>query len=370
VIYLVPPTKKTTDALDGRVLYYRKDWAKSVGITVGETVTDDQIAELAKAFMEKDPGGNGAGKTVGFTAVPANVNHTFVQVYNTFFDQFHKVDGKYVWGGFEPSTLEGIKNLKKYYDMGFIDKDYFTFKSKEHYDKFDSGLAGMFVDGAGAQNVNERFVAFARSNPNIKASDAIGLATVVGPDNKFHGQSYMNYWAGLIFNPKIEDKKLDRILNILDYICTEQGQRLIFAGIEGRDYTMNGDQITITREKDKDGNFKYIGDLYPSYNFFFTKAVLPDDWSSRDPSLPAEARDTAVNMFLVKEQNMDLTPLDYDALLFAGEKKLKFSVNLSDVITNMILSDKDIDSQWNEFVAQNQDAVNGVVEEMNAALVK
>lgn len=370
VIYLTPPTETTDLVLDSRVIYYRKDWAEKVGITVGDTITVDQLAELAQAFIEKDPGGNGAGKTVGISATSGNMNGIFVQGYNSFYNAFHKgEDGKYVWGGFEDSTLQGVKTLKKFYDQGVLDKDYFTFKGKEHYDKFDSGLAGIFYDGASAANVNERFVAFSRSNPDIDSSNAIGLATLVGPDNKFHGQqNILNYWAGLLFNPDIEDEKLDRILSILDYVCTPEGQRLIFAGIEGRDYTMNGDELVITREKDENGAFVYIGDLYPSYNFFFTKAVLPDDWSSHDPSLPAEVRDAAVNMFRVKEKNMDLIEPDYDVTLFAGEKKLKFSVAVDNEITNMIVSGQDIDAQWAEFVSNNQQAVTEVVDEINAAL--
>lgn len=369
VIYLNPPTETTDKILDPKVVYYRKDWAEKVGITVGDKITMDELAQLCKAYIDKDPGGNGAGKTVGFTSVPSNVNGAFVQTYNSFYNTFHKVDGKYVWGGTEASTLEGIKNLKKYYDMGIIDKDYYTFKAKEHYDKFDSGLAGCFIDGASAANVNERFVAFARNNTSIDPSKAIGLATLVGPDGKFHGtQNIMNYWAGLLFNPKIEDEKFDRILNILDYICTDEGQRLIFCGIEGRDYKMEGDKIVITREKDANGAYKYIGDLYPSYNFFFTKAVLPDDWSSHDPSLPDAARNAAVNMFRVKERNMDIIDPDYDFLFFGGEKKLKFSLNIDNIITDTVVSGKDIDAQWSTFLKENQTAIDEVINEVNTGI--
>ncbi|MEG2251731.1 MAG: hypothetical protein RSC98_01700, partial [Clostridia bacterium] len=82
-------------------------------------------------------------------------------------------------------------------------------------------------------------------------------------------------------------------------------------GIEGRDFTIDGDILAITRAKDENGNFVNIADLYPSYNFFFTKAVLPDDWSARDLSLPAVVREMAVNMYLVKEQKAQLVEPDY-----------------------------------------------------------
>ena len=372
VIYLKPPTETTDLIIDPKVLYYRKDWAKAVGIEVGDTITVDQIVALAKAFVEKDPGGNGTGKTIGFTAPPAYVDNAFVQSSNAFYDQFYKdANGKYVWGGFDDATLAGVKKLKECFDTGVIDPDYYAFKGKEHYEKFDSGIAGMFVDGASAANVDERFNSFSRSNPSIDPAQAIGLATVVGDDGVYRGeQNVTNFWAGLLFNPDIDDEKLDRILSILDYVCTEEGQRLIHCGIEGVDYTMNGDQIEITRAKDENGNFINIADEYPSYNFFFTKAVLPDDWSARDPSLPEAVRTMAVNMFHVKEKAAQLVAPDYAQILFDGDKKLKFPLKIDDLITGMIFSGNDIDAEWTNFKTTNQQTVQDVVDELNAGITQ
>lgn len=371
VIYLVPPTETTDLILSPSVIYYRKDWAEKVGIPVGDTVTIEQLVELGKAFVEQDPEGNGEGKTIGFTATPGNVN-AIVQAYNSSYNTFHKTDnGEYIWGGFEDSTLEGVKRLREVFNTGVIDGDYFTFKAKEHYEKFDTGIAGMFIDGASAANVNERLVSFAANNPDKDPSECIGLATLVGPDGRFHGQqNILNYWAALLFPPTLDDAIFDRILSILDYVATPEGQRLIHAGIEGVDYTIDQGELVITREKDENGAFVYMGDKYPSYNFFFTKAVLPDDWSSRDPSLPAAARESAVNMFRVKEKITDLTEPDYDYLFFTGEKLLRFGLSIDGIITDMIVSKEPIDELWAQHLADNKAVVDGVVEELNSNLKK
>lgn len=368
VIYLNPPTKTTDLIIDPKVVYYRKDWAKEVGIEVGDTITLDELTKLAKAFVEQDPGNNGKGKTIGISATPANMDSLFVRSYNTYYDKFHKTsDGSYVWGGTEESTLEGVKALKEYYDLGVIDPDYYAYKGKEHYEKFDNGMAGMFFDGASAANVNERLNAFGRANPDLNATEVIGLVTVVGPNGKYHGTpDILNYWAGLLFNPDISDEKMDRILSILDYSCTEEGQRLINCGIEGKDFVIKDGELEITREKDANGNFITIADLYPSYNFFFTKGVLPDDWSARDPSLPAAAREQAVNMFQVKELNMDLVEPDYDITLFDGEKKLKFPLRIDDILTNIVLSKNSVDNDWNAFLTENKTVIDEVVDEINS----
>ncbi len=372
VIYNTPVTETTDLVLDAKVLYYRKDWAQQAGIQLGDTVTAEQIAELGNAFVQQDSGGNGAGRTIGLSSQPYQLYSAFVQTHNSFYNQFHKVDsGQYVWGSAEDSTFEGIKSFAQYFKQGFIDKDYYTFKSKEHYDKFDTGISGMFIDGASAANVNERYQAFAKANPGANPEEAIGLATIVGPDGKFHGQqNILNYWAGEVFNPKIDDETFDRILSILDYIATDEGQRLIFAGVEGKDYKMEGDKLVITREKDEQGNFKYMGDLYPSYYFFYTKIVLPDDWSARDPSLADGVRDTAVKMFRVKEKITDLIPPDYDVMFLSAPNKDKFNISIDDAITQIILEKKDIDTQWADWKKSVQPKVDAVLKEINGALAK
>ncbi len=372
VIYNTPVTETTDLVLDAKVLYYRKDWAQQAGIQLGDTVTAEQIAELGNAFVQQDSGGNGAGRTIGLSSQPYPLYSAFVQTHNSFYNQFHKVDsGQYVWGSAEDSTFEGIKSFAQYFKQGFIDKDYYTFKSKEHYDKFDTGISGMFIDGASAANVNERYQAFAKANPGANPEEAIGLATIVGPDGKFHGQqNILNYWAGEVFNPKIDDETFDRILSILDYIATDEGQRLIFAGVEGKDYKMEGDKLVITREKDEQGNFKYMGDLYPSYYFFYTKIVLPDDWSARDPSLADGVRDTAVKMFRVKEKITDLIPPDYDVMFLSAPNKDKFNISIDDAITQIILEKKDIDTQWADWKKSVQPKVDAVLKEINGALAK
>jgi len=372
VIYNTPVTETTDLVLDAKVLYYRKDWAQQAGIQIGDTVTAEQIAELGNAFVQQDSGGNGAGRTIGLSSQPYQLYSAFVQTHNSFYNQFHKDgSGQYVWGSAEDSTFEGIKSFAQYFKQGFIDKDYYTFKSKEHYDKFDTGISGMFIDGASAANVNERYQAFAKANPGANPEEAIGLATIVGPDGKFHGQqNILNYWAGEVFNPKIDDETFDRILSILDYIATDEGQRLIFAGVEGKDYKMEGDKLVITREKDEQGNFKYMGDLYPSYYFFYTKIVLPDDWSARDPSLADGVRDTAVKMFRVKEKITDLIPPDYDVMFLSAPNKDKFNISIDDAITQIILEKKDIDTQWADWKKSVQPKVDAVLKEINGALAK
>ena len=46
-------------------LIYRKDWADNLGLSAPKTV--DEFYEMARAFSEDDPDGNGKNDTIGLT---------------------------------------------------------------------------------------------------------------------------------------------------------------------------------------------------------------------------------------------------------------------------------------------------------------
>ena len=50
--------------VDGpNLLWLRKDWMDALGLEEPETMED--AIEIVRAFVEQDPGGNGAGNTIG-----------------------------------------------------------------------------------------------------------------------------------------------------------------------------------------------------------------------------------------------------------------------------------------------------------------
>ena len=75
-----------------------------------------------------------------------------------------------------------------------------------------------------------------KTNLDLEAEDCMSLACVVDNDGNYHGVEQTNYWGTLMFSPNIDDAKLERVLDILDYSCTEQGQNEIRMGIENVDW--------------------------------------------------------------------------------------------------------------------------------------
>ena len=61
-------------------------------------VTIEELTDLTRTFIEKDPGENGPGKTIGISSIAGGLYDVFIRAYNTYYASFHKADGKYVWG--------------------------------------------------------------------------------------------------------------------------------------------------------------------------------------------------------------------------------------------------------------------------------
>ena len=132
-------------------MWVRNDWVKAVG---AELPTDlDGIANLAKTFMEKDPNGNGAGKTIGIA-----VNNKVCGIYNNLgnidpifgaFKSFprqwvRQSDGTIAYGSVSAETKTALTYVAGLYDQGIIDPEFAVRTSDEFNSLLLSGQCGIF----------------------------------------------------------------------------------------------------------------------------------------------------------------------------------------------------------------------------------
>lgn len=357
-------------------LYYRKDWADKLGIKLGPIATQEEILNMAREFKVKDPGGNGEGKTIGLGIGKLMLPIFFVAPFNpnaaTFNadQQFVKVDGKYVWAPAQESTLEGLKLYKKAYDEGLIDKDFFAKQDWAELDDFYVGKNGMiYICGTGAC-AQTYYDSFANANPGKDPVECIDLVAVGDGDKKFHSVQPGNFWTGSVFNPHLDDEKFDRILAMMDWSCTDEGQALIRMGFEGKDYTKDGDKITITRPKNDKGNFKGMRELYPSYDFWYMFVILGDDFSLRDPAINPKLLGRIKTLFKEKEANGVLIPRDYDMMFFSAPNYNKTKFKLQDEYAKIVVKGGDIEANWRAWVKEKEPQINEVLKEINEKLAK
>lgn len=132
------------------MLWVRKDWLDKLGLQPPKTV--DDIAAIAKAFVERDPDGNGQADTIGLTgASPVNVPgkagfHNWKGLflaYNAYPSNWIKdSSGKIVYGSILPETKQALGKLRDMYAAGLIDKEFAL--RKDLNQPVIGGQAGLF----------------------------------------------------------------------------------------------------------------------------------------------------------------------------------------------------------------------------------
>ena len=116
-----------------QMLWIRMDWLDKLGLDVPETL--DEVLEIARAFVQDDPDGNGVDDTVGFTIEPKvamryNSLHGLDPVFAAFgaFPRLWIRDeaGDIVYGTITQETKEALRFVRQMYQDGLIDKEFVT----------------------------------------------------------------------------------------------------------------------------------------------------------------------------------------------------------------------------------------------------
>ncbi|MCZ4151259.1 ABC transporter substrate-binding protein, partial [Escherichia coli] len=113
---------------------------------------------------------------------------------------------------------------------------------------------------------------------------------------KYRNLEQANFWSALVFNPDISDEKFERIMDLLDYSTSKEGQMLINMGFEGTDwkYDENNELVSLLPEGTT------LEDKYPAR--FEGLYLLGDDFSVINPAIKKDYRDRAVKLFQEKAE--------------------------------------------------------------------
>ncbi len=136
-----------SDALNSvPVLWIRADWLENLNREA--PATTEEFLELAKAFAEEDPDGNGQKDTYGialskeldlrFTAF-ANLFGTYPKVYRS------NGDGTYSYGSVDPAVKDVLTALADLYAAGAIDPEFATKDLTKMAETVSQGKVGMYI---------------------------------------------------------------------------------------------------------------------------------------------------------------------------------------------------------------------------------
>lgn len=343
-------------------VYYRKDWAEKLGFNIGTTITLADYEAYLKACIDNDMAGN--GNTIGFTDDPANLANLFMLFSGVDHDAFRKVDGKYVWNFADPGVLKAIQLAKEAYDMGVIDPDFYLNESADATNKFTSGVAAsMFINCAISSYMGYK-TTFNEST-GLNGDECIAITTIADETGAPLAIETNNWWAVTMFNPDIDPEVQNRLLAMMDWICSEEGQLNVLVGIENKDWAKDAEgNIAVLPEED--GTFKATVDKYNSYNVFRTQGILADDYSFINPSNDKLVVEQVKEMYATRKQ-ADIIRMDMDYEFFSSDNKAAYSLDLSDEIAKLIMSKGDIATEWQAYIDSNAAIWQPVIDDLNAA---
>ncbi|WP_163538632.1 extracellular solute-binding protein [Gracilibacillus sp. YIM 98692] len=138
------------------LLWIRQDWLDNLGLDVPKTV--EEIEEVARAFVEQDPDGNGEDDTIGLAGpdTSSKLYANFLESTNNLygFDGIFSAyqsypgywiendEGEPVYGSILPETKEALAKLREMYADGLIDREMGV--REDSGESVVSGKTGMF----------------------------------------------------------------------------------------------------------------------------------------------------------------------------------------------------------------------------------
>lgn len=216
-------------------LIYRKDWADKLGLSAPTNI--DEFYEMARAFSEDDPDGNGKKDTFGITDRNDLIYGAFktVSSWHGTPNNWGAKDGKVLPEFMFPEYIDTMKFFKELRDKGYINQDFPVTSKDDQQSFFKSGDAGMYVGSMGD--------VFAMNNDAVTLNPDVEFDVqnqIKGKDGKYRIWSLPGYGSVLLFSKSAvkTEEELKHILSFFDQLASKEVANLLFWGIEGEHFTV------------------------------------------------------------------------------------------------------------------------------------
>jgi len=344
-------------------IYYRKDWVEKLGLKpFGYAVTLSQLEEYIRGCINENL--SGGGITYGLTGAAQNIVDNFMNFAGVDYDGIVEVNGKAELGAKLDGVVEAIALAREWYKKGLINPDFYILDSAQNRELMTGGLAAAFRDSGpvnGYFNLENDFV---KANPDKELTD-IGIAAMADDNGVTYINETTNFWSMTLFNPEIEEDKQLRLMEIMDWLCTKEGQYYCQLGLYDVEWVYdNSGKIKVIRQPNEKGELPSQYDVHPSYRIWRCLGVLTDSFSFENPAFPEHCRKDVLAVYDEKEKGV-IIPFNYDYYLYASDLKSQFSMDFRGEVIRLMTTDGDIEKEWNDFIEKNRNMWEPLLNELN-----
>ena len=279
---------------------YRRDWAKQIDEKMastpgyepiykeGDVYTWEEFNRLVNAFKVnlEDLSGSKQASTL------VDESWGFPSITNFYKDVPHcyakDESGKAINAFTSEKYLAGLNKARELVDGKFYDEDQYNFDANKAKEKYKGDQAAIFYDNFSLANyitLRDEM----RPSHQSNLDDVTAFLKIKNEQGNYCLEGTENWFSMSLFNYDISDNKMNKILDIIDYLLGEEGTRLAIYGKEGYDYNIVGNEIVLTEkgwEKDQYGDYiaKTNGAKFLRY-----MATLGNDTKSYDPLTKMDA---------------------------------------------------------------------------------
>ena len=347
--------------------------SSELGLELKDTYTPDELEEIAKTFLEKDPG-NVGDNLVGMSIRPYDMvklypTTTFSEACNIGDGYYKDENGQFQWAPADTRTLDALKKYQDLYQEGILDSEFYSYTRYQGAQKFYvQGTSGLTLEDGHAIMIT--YIRNGLAEQGLDPDKVLHLAQLVGDDGMYHYREDSNYWGQVMFSPTISQEKFERAMDILDYTCTEEGQNFMNMGFEGIDWKLdeNGNYVSLLDPSIQGSATSVLGGKYPSKESSFGGLILPDDFSLVSPNYSHEIQDTVRGFYKLREELSDTTtllPREYEYEFLSSREKSQATMDLGDEYAKLILKDGELEDNWNTWVEEKMAVVQPVLDQLN-----
>src|SRR5690625_835725 len=227
---------------------YRKDWADNLGLEAPKKL--DEFYEMARAFTEDDPDGNGKDDTIGLTDRSDLIYGAFKTVasWHGTPNYWGEKDGELLPEFMFDEYMDSMNFMKDLRSNSYMNQDFPVTSKEDQQDMFKNGTAGMYV---GAMvDVLSMYHDAMELNPDLEY-DVHNY--IEGPDGEYNIWAIPGYGSVVMF-PKsaIEtEEELREILTFYNKMMTPELSNLAKWGFEGEHYTLKDGYVIMDDDQAK-----------------------------------------------------------------------------------------------------------------------
>lgn len=223
----------------------RKDWLDKLELDIPKT--SEELYQVAKAFREQDPDGNGQKDTFGMNIGGPSAESLINSMFNNASRSVK--EGELINPNIGEQAKAAAEFQKKLFDEGIIDKDFLTDKNGEKAKQdWVSGKLGVYLSSSGVDSF-PLMDAYKTLLKNAPEAEIIPIPVPEGPFGRFNpGFKSPIQMTGAI-NASAKDP--ESIIKFIDFLSDESTIMTLKNGIEGEHYQKDSEGIAVPIDPEK-----------------------------------------------------------------------------------------------------------------------